>query len=67
MSRLVNDPDKVGPGSYEIVEELTQKSPRGAVNWSCSMTERMSSTPVTTAVSVGPGSYNIESKFYRPD
>ena len=37
MSRLVDDPSKVGPGAYDIIEEVVQKSPRGAINWSNSL------------------------------
>ena len=40
MSRLVDDPSKVGPGSYVISEEQVVKSPRGTVNWQVSQTKR---------------------------
>ena len=67
MSRLVDDPSKVGPGTYEIIPEATQKSPRGAINWNFSMSKRGGIKPSqSTATTVGPGSYNNESKFYKP-
>ena len=33
MSRLVDDPSKVGPGTYQIQEEQVVKSPKGAISW----------------------------------
>eukprot|EP00354_Favella_ehrenbergii_P001691 CAMPEP_0170463468 /NCGR_PEP_ID=MMETSP0123-20130129/8567_1 /TAXON_ID=182087 /ORGANISM="Favella ehrenbergii, Strain Fehren 1" /LENGTH=347 /DNA_ID=CAMNT_0010728905 /DNA_START=11 /DNA_END=1054 /DNA_ORIENTATION=+ len=67
MSRLVDDPSKVGPGTYEVIPEVTQKSPRGTINWQYSMSQRGGIKPsLSTSATVGPGSYNGESRFYKP-
>ena len=67
MSRLVDDPSKVGPGTYDAANEATQKSPRGTINWNFSMSQRSGIKPsASTSTTVGPGSYNGESRFYKP-
>jgi len=40
MSRLVDDPSKVGPGSYQVQDEITRKSPKGSIIWHTSQTKR---------------------------
>ena len=68
MSRLVDDPSKVGPGTYQIQEEQVIKSPKGAISWQNTLSQRGGIKPSTrTQETVGPGSYNGEMKFYRPE
>ena len=69
MSRLVDDPSRVGPGTYLLVEEQTRKSPTNTIPWNRSRSTRTSDLiePVrTTQSSVGPGSYTQKGQFYRP-
>ena len=40
MSRLVDDPSKVGPGTYVINEEQIKKSPGSTINWQNSKSVR---------------------------
>ena len=40
MSRLVDDPSKVGPGTYQIEEEQTKKVALGGINWLNSKSKR---------------------------
>ena len=62
MSRLVDDPSRVGPGTYEhLIEDQTRKSPTNTICWDRERTERQSElvAPVKfTQDSVGPGSYS---------
>lgn len=68
MSRLVDDPSKVGPGSYENHGEVIMKSPRGVIDWSNSMSQRGGIKPsISTHFNVGPGSYNQGNRFYKPN
>ena len=69
MSRLVDDPSRVGPGTYHLVEEQTKKQPTATIPWNRSRTTRTSDLiePVNyTQNSVGPGSYTIKGQFYKP-
>lgn len=67
MSRLVDDPSKVGPGSYQVQDEYTKRSPSGSINWQHSLTKRSGISPSNrTQETVGPGSYNSDVKFYKP-
>ena len=42
MSRLVDDPSRVGPGSYLLVEEQTKRSPKNTICWDRERTMRTS-------------------------
>ena len=33
MSRLVDDPSKVGPGSYFLNDEINKRYPKSTINW----------------------------------
>lgn len=67
MSRLVDDPTKVGPGTYQISEEQTRSSPRAAINWQNSLTKREGiKASRNTQETVGPGSYNGSVASYKP-
>ena len=69
MSRLVKDPSKVGPGSYDITELVTQKkTSRGVLNWHNSVCARGGGIrpSYSTQIDVGPGSYDGSEKFYKP-
>ena len=58
MSRLIDDPAKVGPGSYET-SFANRTSPRGAVGWGQQVTkERLKHAMSATSPKVGPGAYN---------
>lgn len=60
MSRLIDDPAKVGPGSYEI-SFANKTSPRGTVGWGVQERgQRLAPKSSTTTAKVGPGSYNPE-------
>lgn len=68
MSRLVDDPSKVGPGTYQIQEDQIVKSPKGAISWQNTLSQRGGIKPSNqTQDTVGPGSYNGNVKFYRPE
>ena len=69
MSRLVDDPSRVGPGTYQLVEEQTKRSPKSTICWDRERSMRTSQLvePLRkTAESVGPGSYSTQSRFYKP-
>lgn len=67
MSRLVDDPTKVGPGSYSIVEDQVRSSPKATINWQNSLSKREGiKASRNTQDTVGPGSYNGDLKFYKP-
>lgn len=69
MSRLVDDPRRVGPGSYQLIEDQIKKSPTNTIDWNRSRTIRTSSLiepQRKTQESVGPGSYTIQGQFYKP-
>lgn len=58
MSRLVNDPGQVGPGSYNI-DTAYQKSPNSVMNWVLSRDERPDNSHQHRLYeNVGPGSYD---------
>ena len=58
MSRLVDDPSKVGPGTYLVNEEPVKKSPKSTINWQNSKSQRSGVWASTfTQASVGPGAY----------
>lgn len=40
MSRLVDDPSKVGPGTYIINEEQVKRLPNSTINWQNSKSAR---------------------------
>jgi len=69
MSRLFNDPSKVGPGSYQIIEDQTRKAPKATILWNRSRSTRESALVEpfnNTQQSVGPGSYTVKGQFYKP-
>lgn len=67
MSRLVDDPTKVGPGAYDIMDDVVKKSNCGVINWSNSLSQRNGIKPsLSTQNTVGPGSYNAGSRFFKP-
>ena len=69
MSRLVDDPSRVGPGSYQLIEDQTKRSPKNTISWNRERTVRKSEivSPLNkTGGTVGPGSYQTQSQFYRP-
>ena len=61
ISKLLDDPAKVGPGSYNISGDITQ-SPKMVMNWQASNSFSSRSGPLLdkdqSFSSVGPGSYN---------
>ena len=58
MSRLVDDPSKVGPGSYEVSDDPIRKSPKATISWMHSQSQRNGYFATrNTDESVGPGSY----------
>lgn len=57
MSRLVDDPGIVGPGSYQL-DSAFKKSPKAVDNWDRSRSYRNDQHKSQTQSHVGPGSYN---------
>jgi hypothetical protein len=59
MSRLINDPSKVGPGTYENLPPA-KGSPHGIINWNLTRSSRSPHAGPTshTQATVGPGSYD---------
>jgi len=59
ISRLVDDPGKVGPGTYQINESHVRHSPKSTMNWqtSKSMRSGVDLNTVMMNMNVGPGSY----------
>ena len=47
MSRLVDDPSKVGPGTYLVNEDQIKKSPKSTINWLNSKSQRSGVLPST--------------------
>lgn len=67
MSRLVDDPTKVGPGTYLISEEAVKKSPKSTINWQNSRSMRSGVWASNmTQPTVGPGSYTQSNMHYKP-
>jgi len=68
MSRLVDDPGKIGPGSYQISDDQYKKHPMSTISWQHSNSQRNGiKASKNTQETVGPGSYNGEVKFYKPE
>lgn len=66
MSRLVDDPSKVGPGSYFLNDEYSKMYPKSTINWGNSRSQRIGiPSSNTTSNTVGPGSYNNQSMINR--
>ena len=42
MSRLVDDPSRVGPGTYAIIEDQTKKQTKSTIHWNRSRSLRTS-------------------------
>jgi len=63
MSRLIDDPAKVGPQTYFPSYEQVNKIPVGTIDWQNSKESR-GGVPVTgiTLAEVGPGKYQASSK-----
>ena len=69
MSRLVDDPSRVGPGTYAIIEEQTKKLTTSTIPWNRSrsvLTSALVEPLNNTQTSVGPGSYSIKGQYYKP-
>lgn len=67
MSRLVDDPTKVGPGTYLVSEDAVKKSPKSTINWQNSRSMRSGVWASNmTQPSVGPGSYTQSNMHYKP-
>lgn len=67
MSRLVDDPGKVGPATYFISEDQVKRSPKATINWQNSRSLRSGiQAHKTTLEKVGPGSYDASLQFYKP-
>ena len=69
INRLVDDPGRLGPGTYELNEELTKKTTKNTIAWGRERTARTSMLvePLRkTGETVGPGSYSTSSRFYKP-
>lgn len=64
MSRLYDDPTKLGPGSYFPTNEVNKKSVV-ATTWSNYRSQRGNNEVKTTPDQVGPGSYNSLSTINR--
>lgn len=66
MSRLVDEPSKVGPQSYFPIYEQTNPIPKGTINWINSKSVRAGiPNPIMTQPLVGPGYYNLHAKVDR--
>ena len=64
----MDDHSKVGPGTYLIDDRMIKKSPSNTINWLHSQSKRSGIVASTrTQETVGPGSYNGEMRFYKPD
>ena len=67
MSRLVDDPSKVGPGTYLVNEDQIKKSPKSTINWANSRSIRSGILPNTkTQPNVGPGAYTQSNLHFKP-
>ena len=67
MSRLVDDPSKVGPGTYLVNEDQVKRSPKSTINWTNSRSIRSGILPNTkTQPNVGPGAYTHSNLHYKP-
>lgn len=67
MSRLIDDPGKVGPSTYVIIEEQVKQATKGTINWQNSRSQRGGIKASTSTIdSVGPGSYNASMQFFKP-
>eukprot|EP00347_Sterkiella_histriomuscorum_P010908 403374461 len=73
VKMITNDSSRLGPGTYQISDYLTKKSPRANLSFGISKTMRtVDDTLVkqTTNSTVGPGSYEItkelDRKIYNP-
>ena len=61
MSRLIDDPTKVGPGAYEPQGHAIRSSPKSVIAWhlgSLSQRSGFDKSLMVTPQTVGPGSYN---------
>jgi hypothetical protein len=58
MSRLVNDPSKVGPGSYFPADQFTKHIPKSTTWSKMNSIKGIQFAPNQTPLAVGPGSYN---------
>jgi hypothetical protein len=65
MSKLIDDGSKVGPGSYNITGNLTDKT-KFVKNWQNGASENELKITVGTNENVGPGTYTIKKIDKKP-
>jgi len=67
ISRLVNDPTRVGPGTYEINNQISKKMISQTIDWatSTSLKSTVFHGSKATAPTVGPGAYNSKPEINR--
>lgn len=66
MSRLIDDPSKVGPQTYFPIYEQTSPIPKSAIDWINSKSVRHGiPNLISTQPLIGPGYYNLHAKVDR--